>query len=344
MPALAVADALRADGAEVVFVGGERAERELVPAAGYELRTIAVEGISRSNPLKAARAVGKAGLGVVRARSILRELRPDAVMGGGGYVAGTVGAAAALRRLPLVLTEADSHLGISNRALAPFARRVCLAFPLDGRDGERYRVTGRPVPPPATDRAAARARFGLGEDDTVVLVFGGSLGARSINEAAVAAFADPGGQAGGSAAGGRFRVLHAAGRRDFDQLSAPGDHYDLRPYIDDFGEALLACDLVVARSGGSIFEVAAHGRPAILVPYPHAAADHQTANARWMERHGAALIVPDGELTAERLGQEAGALLADRARLAAMAEASAALARPDAAQEIAAELLRAAGR
>lgn len=336
MPALAVADALRADGAEVVFVGGERAERELVPAAGYELRTLAVEGISRSNPLKAARAVAKSAVGVVRAGSILRELRPDAVMGGGGYVAGTVGAAAALRRLPLVLTEADSHMGISNRALAPFARRVCLAFPIESHppsDGERYRVTGRPVPPPATDRAAARARFGLGEDDVVVLVFGGSLGARSINEAAVAAFADA-----------DFRVLHAAGRRDFDALGAPGEHYDLRPYIDDFGEALLASDLVVARSGGSVFEIAAHGRPALLIPYPHAAADHQTANARWMERHGAAAIVPDGELTAERLRREVGALLADRDRLAAMAAASADLARPDAAREIADELLAAAGR
>ncbi|WP_236262122.1 UDP-N-acetylglucosamine--N-acetylmuramyl-(pentapeptide) pyrophosphoryl-undecaprenol N-acetylglucosamine transferase [Conexibacter woesei] len=354
VPALAVADALRADGADVVFVGGERAERELVPAGGYELRTLAVEGISRTNPLKAARAVAKAGAGVVRAGSILRELRPDAVMGGGGYVAGTVGAAAALRRRPLVLTEADSHLGISNRALARFARRVCLAFPLEHRDGERYRVTGRPVPPPATDRAAARARFGLAEDDVVVLVFGGSLGARSINEAAVAAFADPAGPVpagpvgpvapeGGRPADGRFRVLHAAGRRDFDALSAPGTHYDLRPYIDGFGEALLVSDLVVARSGGSVFEIAAHGRPALLIPYPHAAADHQTANARWMERHGAAVIVPDGELTAERLRQEVGALLADRDRLAAMAAASADLARPHAAREIADELLSAAG-
>jgi UDP-N-acetylglucosamine--N-acetylmuramyl-(pentapeptide) pyrophosphoryl-undecaprenol N-acetylglucosamine transferase len=334
VPALAVADALRADGAEVTFVGGERAERELVPAAGYELRTISVEGISRSNPLKAARAVGKAVGGVFAARTILKELKPDAVMGGGGYVAGTVGAAAAQLRIPLVLTEADSHLGISNKLLASRARRVCLAFPLEDRTGERYRVTGRPVPPPATDLAAARERFGLKEGETVVLVFGGSLGARSINGAALEAFARP------SPPG--LRVIHAAGARDFDRLTAPGDHYDLRPYIDDFGQALLVADLVVARSGGSVFEVAAHGKPAILVPYPHAAADHQTANARWMERGGAAVVVSDGELTAERLGAEAGALLGDRDRLAAMAAASAALARPDAARAIADELVDAA--
>jgi UDP-N-acetylglucosamine--N-acetylmuramyl-(pentapeptide) pyrophosphoryl-undecaprenol N-acetylglucosamine transferase len=333
VPAVAVADALRAEGAHVVFVGGERAERTLVPQAGYELRTIAVEGLSRSNPLKAARAAAKAIAAVGAAARILGEVRPDAVMGGGGYVAGPVGLAAVLRRIPLVLTEADSHLGLSNRLLARFARRVCLAFPIEGRSGDRYAVTGRPVPPPATDVAAARARFGLADGERCVLVFGGSLGARSINEAAVAAFA-----------GAPYRVLHAAGARDYPALRerVPGDGYDLREYIDGFGEALLASDLCVARAGGSIFEVAAHGRPAILVPYPHATADHQTANARWMADGGAAVVIEDRELTPERLRAEVDGLLADPERLRAMGRASAALARPDAAQRIAAELLAAA--
>ncbi len=330
MPALAVAERLRAAGAEVVFVGGERAEVELVPAAGYELRTIRVEGLSRTNPLRAARAVLRAGAAVAVAGRILGELRPAAVLGGGGYVAGPVGLAALGRRIPLVLTEADSHLGIANRLLAPRARRVCLAFPIEGRSGARYRVTGRPVPPPVSDIAAARARFGLQECDHCVLVFGGSLGARSINEAAVEAFA-----------AAPFRVLHAAGTRDHAELArrVAAEHYDLRPYIDGFGEALAACDLCVARAGGSIFEIAAAGTPAILVPYPHASADHQTANARWMQAAGAAIVVPDGELTAARLGAEVGALFGDPARLGAMARASAALARPDAAQAVADEVL-----
>jgi UDP-N-acetylglucosamine--N-acetylmuramyl-(pentapeptide) pyrophosphoryl-undecaprenol N-acetylglucosamine transferase len=341
VPALAVADALRAEaGARVVFVGGERAERTLVPEAGYELRSIAVEGLSRTNPLKAARGAVRAAAALRTARAILRDVRPDAVMGGGGYVAGPVGAAAAASRIPLVLTEADSHLGLTNRLLARFARRVCLAFPLAGREGERYRVTGRPVPHTSattSDREAARARFGLAMTDTCVLVFGGSLGARSINEAAVDGLRDA-----------PFRVLHACGTRDYEALrerlgSPPPAGYVLRDYVTPFGDALVAADLTVARAGGSIFEVAAHGLPAILVPYPHAAADHQTANARWMVDAGAAVVVPDGELTPERLADEVAALLGDPARLAAMAAASRGLARPDAARDIAREVLAAAG-
>jgi UDP-N-acetylglucosamine--N-acetylmuramyl-(pentapeptide) pyrophosphoryl-undecaprenol N-acetylglucosamine transferase len=334
VPALAVADALRADGAEVVFVGGERAERTLVPEAGYELRPIAVEGLSRTNPLKAARAAARAAGALGSARRILRDVRPDVVMGGGGYVAGPVGAAAVAARVPLVLTEADSHLGLTNRVLARFARRVCLAFPTEGRSGERYVVTGRPVPAPWTDREGARAAFGVAADGRCVLIFGGSLGARSINEAAIAAWPrDPG-----------FRIVHAAGHRDYESLRdrVPGPWYDLRPYIQPFGEALAASDLAVARAGGSIFEVAAHGRPAILVPYPHAAADHQTTNAAWMERAGAAVVVADAALTPERLRDEVAALLGDGERLAAMGRASAEIARPDAARAIADEVLAAA--
>jgi UDP-N-acetylglucosamine--N-acetylmuramyl-(pentapeptide) pyrophosphoryl-undecaprenol N-acetylglucosamine transferase len=335
VPALAIADALRAEGADVVFVGGERAEARLVPRAGYELRPITVEGLSRTNPLKAARAALRAVGAVAAARRILRRERPDVVMGGGGYVSGPVGLAAVARRVPLVLTEADSHLGLANRLLAPFAARVCLAFPIEGRDGERYRLTGRPVPPPVVDRAAARERFGIGADELCVLVFGGSLGARSINDAAVEAFADA-----------PFRVLHAAGTRDYAQLRdrVSDPRYDLREYIDDFGDALAACDLCVARAGGSIFEIAAHGRPAILVPYPYASGDHQTRNARWMEEAGAAIVIPDAGLTPARLRQEVTALLDDPPRLAAMADSSRRLARPEAAQVIAAEILAAADR
>jgi UDP-N-acetylglucosamine--N-acetylmuramyl-(pentapeptide) pyrophosphoryl-undecaprenol N-acetylglucosamine transferase len=336
VPALAVAQALRADGAEVAFIGGARAEAQLVPAAGFALHAIDVQGLSRTNPLQAVRALGMATRAIVRSRSLLAQLEPDAVMGGGGYVAGPVGVAALARRVPLVLTEADSHLGLTNRALAPLARRVCLSFAIAGREGPRYRLTGRPIPPPAGDRARARERFALGGDEACVLVFGGSLGARTINLAAVE---------GLDAVG--YRVLHVCGRRDYPELAARAlpDGYDLREYLDleEFADALTAVDLTVARSGGSVFEIAAAGLPAILVPYPHASADHQTTNARWMASAGAALVVPDEQVSAPRLKDEVAALLADRERLRAMAAAARAIARPDAALDVAQELLEAAG-
>ena len=335
VPALAVADALRADGVEVVFAGGQRAEQQLVPAAGYDLKELKVEGLSRSNPLRAARAVLRAAAALGAARRIIRELEPDVILGGGGYVAGPVGLAGLVAGVPLVLTEADSHLGLTNRLLARRAKKVCLAFPIVGRDAPHYVVTGRAVPPPQSDRDAARARFGLEPGEMCVLVFGGSLGARSINDAAIEGYA--------TATEG-LRVLHASGERDFASLQSrvPGPHYDLRPYIDDFGDALAASDLCVARAGGSVFEIAAHGRPAILVPYPHASADHQTGNARWMSDAGAAIVIADSDLNAERLRRETLDLLADPGRLAAMADASRSLARPDAARGIAAEVLAAA--
>ena len=304
-----------------------------MPAAGYELDPLNIEGISRSNPLKAARAVAKATAALFAAGRLLRRHRADAVLGGGGYAAGPVGLAAVLRGTPLVLTEADSHLGLTNRLLAGRARRVCLAFPIEGRTGEHYLVTGRPVPPTITDRAGARAQFGLEEGETAVLVFGGSLGARSINEAAVRAFA-----------GAPYRILHVAGRRDFATLTAPGPHYVLRDYVVPFGLALAAADLSVARAGGSVFELAQYGLPSLLIPYPHASGNHQEANARWMERAGAATVLPDAELSPERLRAEVDALVSDTDRRAAMAAASARLARPDAARAIAREVLAAAGR
>jgi UDP-N-acetylglucosamine--N-acetylmuramyl-(pentapeptide) pyrophosphoryl-undecaprenol N-acetylglucosamine transferase len=258
-------------------------------------------------------------------------------MGGGGYVAGPVGAAALSRRIPLVLTEADSHLGLSNRVLARGARAVCLAFPIDDRDPPRYRVTGRPVPAVQTDRVTARQAFGIGTSEPCLIVFGGSQGARSLNVASLEAFASQ----------SQLHVLHVCGRRDYPELAAMArsSSYQLLEYLDveRFGEALAAADLALARAGGSIFELAAHGLPALLVPYPHAAGAHQSANARWAAAAGAAIVIEDAALTPALLREQVDALIDDRERLAAMAAAARALARPHAADEIAAELLAAAG-
>jgi UDP-N-acetylglucosamine--N-acetylmuramyl-(pentapeptide) pyrophosphoryl-undecaprenol N-acetylglucosamine transferase len=337
VPALAVADALRGQGADVEFVGGERAEAELVPAAGYPFHRVKVSGIPRRNPLGALWAVLLALRAAGRARRLLRATGADVVLGGGGYVAGPVGLAARTLRLPLALTEADSHLGVTNRLLAPLARKVFLSFPIEGRDGRKYTLTGRPVPPGtgAPDQASARTRFGLPPEVPCVLVFGGSLGARTLNDAALEAF--------GPAA--PCSILHACGQRDHEELRRRLDalgspaHYRLLPYIEPFSDALAAADLAVARAGGSVLELAAAGLPAVLVPYPHATADHQTANARYMERAGAAVVVPDAELDGPRLARETGSLLAAPQRLAAMAKAARGVARPDAAERIAATVL-----
>jgi UDP-N-acetylglucosamine--N-acetylmuramyl-(pentapeptide) pyrophosphoryl-undecaprenol N-acetylglucosamine transferase len=344
VPALAVADALR-DSAEVAFLGTrERLEADLVPTAGYEIDFLRVRGLDRGNPVRAAGAMWLAARAVPAARRALRRRQADVVLGGGGYVAGPAGLAALSLRLPLVLTEADRHLGLANRMLARRARRVCLAFPIPGREGDPFLVTGRPVPAAVlrADRAAARSRFEVAFDDRCLLVFGGSQGARTINLAALDAFLDAGGGPERD-----YHVLHIAGHRDYPEarrrLDAAGEvpRYTLLEYEPGLGDALAACDLVLARAGGSIFEIAAARRPAILVPYPHGAGRHQHANAEWMADAGAAIVVDDAELDGPRVRELAGALLGDRARVDRMAKASAALARPDAAQRVAEQVLAA---
>jgi UDP-N-acetylglucosamine--N-acetylmuramyl-(pentapeptide) pyrophosphoryl-undecaprenol N-acetylglucosamine transferase len=347
VPALAVAEALRDREIEVVFIGGDRAEAELVPAAGFAFDQLRLAGLDRRNPLKAARALWLSLRGVSAARRLLRRERIDAVMSGGGYVAGPVGLAAATLRLPLVVTEADAHLGVANRMLAPLARRVCLAFAIDGRAAPKFVVTGRPIARrrAGIDRAAARRHFGLPEDGLCLLVFGGSLGARSLNRATLAAFAD------GVPEG--LCVLHISGRSDF---AAAGEIRDAHPalsdaaaharfrlfdYTGDFDVALAAADLAVCRAGGSIFELAAAGLPAILVPYPFATADHQAKNADWLVSGGAAVMLRDDELSGERLRPLVDELLGDHERLVAMRSAALTLAMPDAAERIADQLVEA---
>jgi UDP-N-acetylglucosamine--N-acetylmuramyl-(pentapeptide) pyrophosphoryl-undecaprenol N-acetylglucosamine transferase len=350
VPAIAVADALRAEGAEVSFLGTrERAEADLVPAAGYEIDYLRVSGLDRRNPLKAARAAWRAGRAVGAARRVLERRRAEVVLGGGGYVAGPVGLAAVRMGLPLVLTEADSHLGLANRLLARRARRICLSFPIPGRDGDPYVVTGRPVPRAVleADPTVARRRFGIPGPADCVTVVGGSLGALSINIAAFDAFTRL--ERGVHDHVGQPWIVHVAGRRDYPELRRRWDEegrperYTLIQYEPDLGEVLAAADLVVARAGGSVMEIAAAGRPAILIPYPHATADHQTTNARWMADGGAAVVIPDSELTPERLSGEIATLLADEDRLREMSIAARRLAKPNAAERIAREVIGAVG-
>jgi UDP-N-acetylglucosamine--N-acetylmuramyl-(pentapeptide) pyrophosphoryl-undecaprenol N-acetylglucosamine transferase len=320
-----VAEALRERGAAVTFAGSPgRFEAKLVPEAGFQFDAFEVSGLPRRPGLAQVR-------GAVRAcRAILRRRGPDVVLGGGGYVAGPMVLAAAGRRIPTALMEADAHLGLANRLAAPFARRVFLAFPIEGRSGGRYRVTGRPIPSASrvkVTKEEARRQFFL-EDGPVLLVFGGSQGARSLNELAVESFGSAGPQ-----------VLHLSGERDFESLAGRVSRSDYRllPFVPEFGAALAAADLVLARAGGSVWELAAAGLPAVLVPYPFATADHQTTNARYFEQAGGAALVPETEL--ERVPELIRSLLADPERLKRMSESMQRVARPHAAEEIAEELI-----
>ena len=316
----------------MTFAGSrDRVESRLVPEAGYELDTFAISGFPRKVGVDLVRALARAVRAPFACSRILARRRPDVVLGAGGYVAGPMVLAARLRRIPAALTEADAHLGLANRLAAPFARRVFLAYAIEGQDEAKYRVTGRPIPSAhlGATREEGRARFGLPADRPVLAVFGGLAGAEALNELAVSSW----GEAGPA-------VLHVSGERDYERLRprVARDDYVLVPSTDRFGEALAAADLALSRAGGTVWELAAAGTPAILVPYPYATGDHQALNARHFERGGGAVVVDQRDM--ERVPALVAELLEDRERLERMRAAMLRLARPHAAEEIADELVR----
>jgi len=320
----------------VTFAGSpDRVEARLVPEQGYAFDEFAVAGFPRRPGPAQLRALALAAAAPVACLRILERRKPDVVLGGGGYVAGPMVLAARLRGIPAALTEADAHLGLANRLAAPFAERVFLALPVHGRNGAKYVAVGRPVPArsQAVERAEARERLGLPPDGRVVLVFGGSLGARLLNEIALDAWA-----ASGPA------VLHLCGARDYPLLQglATRPDYVLLPFIDEIGLAYGAADVAVARAGGSVWELAAAGLPAVLVPGEFATGGHQRKNAEWFAQAGGAVVVPESEV--RRVPDLVGSLLDDQAKLAAMAVAMRAAAKPDAAERIADELVELARR
>ena len=315
----------------MTFAGSpDRVEARLVPEAGYELDTFEISGFPRRPSVELVRSLIRAGRAPRACAAILKRRRPHVVLGGGGYVAGPMVYAAWRRKVPAALTEADAHLGLANRLAAPFARRVFLAYEIPGRDGAKYRVTGRPVPGEhrGVSQEEGRRRFGLPEAGPVLAFFGALAGARSLNDFAVETYGDAG-----------PAVLHVSGERDYERLRAQvhRDDYVLVTSTNEFGAALAAPDLAVSRAGGTVWELAASGTPSVLVPYPHATSDHQMLNARHFERGGGAVVVPEREL--ERVAAVVAELLADPSRLASMRVAMLAMARPEAANEIAEELI-----
>jgi UDP-N-acetylglucosamine--N-acetylmuramyl-(pentapeptide) pyrophosphoryl-undecaprenol N-acetylglucosamine transferase len=314
----------------VTFAGSpDRVEARLVPEAGFELDAFPIESLPRRPGIAQLRALLLAGRAPVACGRIIEHRRPHVVLGAGGYVGGPMIVAARRKRVPSALTEADAHLGLANRLAAPFATRVFLAYELPGRRPPKYRVTGRPVPSRSRpwEREEARRRYGLDPDMPVLGVLGGLAGAASLNELALEAF----GAAGPP-------VLHVAGERDFETLAGRvrRDDYRMIASEREFGAVLGAVDLVLSRAGGTVWELAAAGVPAVLVPYPFATGDHQRKNADYFVRGGGAVVVPQTELGT--VPELARSLVNDERRLAGMREAMLRLARPHAADEIAEEL------
>jgi UDP-N-acetylglucosamine--N-acetylmuramyl-(pentapeptide) pyrophosphoryl-undecaprenol N-acetylglucosamine transferase len=314
----------------VTFAGSpDRVEARLVPEAGYELDTFRITGFPRRPSAALARSLMLAGAAPRACRRTPRARRPDVVLGGGGFVAGPMVFAASTLRIPTALTEADAHFGLANRLAAPFARRIFLAYPIATRYAAKARVVGRPIPAASrpVPQEEAREIFEL-PDGPVLGIFGALAGARALNELAVETWGERG-----------PAILHQTGKRDYDLVKRRVRRPDYRVIdeTDRFAAALCACDLVLARSGSTVWEIAAAGRPAILVPYPFATGDHQALNAQHFVRAGGAIMVR--ELDLDDVPELVRSLLGDPARLERMGAAMLAAARPNAAEAIADELI-----
>ncbi len=345
-PAIAIARALVARGqrqSAIEMVGSERGiEARLVPEAGFELTLLPGRGIQRKLSWQNVKSVASLLVAFRRAWRLVGERRPQVVVSVGGYASVPCALAAVVRRVPIVVAEQNAAPGAANRLVGRWAKACAVSFP--DTPLPRAVVTGNPVRPEvlAIDRARdtqpARTKLGVEPGRRVVLIFGGSLGALRINRAAIEAAQRWAGR-------GDLHVRHVVGSRDWAELTAAGPpvppgaplRYVAIEYDDDMPTSLAAADVVVCRSGASTsFELLAAGLPSILVPSPFVTADHQTANARHLERAGAAVVVPDAELDGARLAAEVDALLADRHRLEAMSRAATAASAPRAADEIAA--------
>ena len=339
MPALAVAHELRAQGHNVRWLGTAKGlEARTVPAAGIELFTLPVAGLRGTGALRYLSAPVGLLRALVQAVGLLRRLRPDAVLGLGGYASGPGGVAAFLLRRPLLIHEQNARPGLTNRLLARLAQRVLAGFPGVRLAGRAAEFTGNPVRgelldlPPPGERLSTAPRL---------LVLGGSQGAQAINSVVPQAL-ELLKQSGVPLP----QVRHQAGRQHAEGVAsdyaARGVPATVDGFIDDMAAAYGAADLAICRAGAlTVAELCAVGLGALLIPFPHAADDHQTANARYLAGAGAGVLLPQADLTPLRLAELLGSLLADPVRRLAMAEAARRLARPDAARRVAAACLEA---
>lgn len=344
-PALAIARGLeeKYPGCKILYVGTSHGmEADIVPQAGFSFRGIDGAGLERRISLRNLVVIWKAWQGLCQAGGIIRTWRPDAVIGTGGYVCGPVILAAARRRIPTIIHEQNALPGITNKILARFAGRIAVTFAASVDyfpQREKVKLTGLPVRPEilTVDRTASLKNLGFEHSPFLLLSFGGSRGARTINKAMVEVLqrfaGDP-----------RLSILHATGTSGHQEFmadcAAAGldltrvKNIKVMPYIYNMQDAL-AADLVICRAGAAtLAELTICGIPAILVPYPYAAENHQEYNARALEKEGAALVILDAQLNGPFLCEKIEELLTDREKMTAMSAASKKLGRRGALSDI----------
>jgi UDP-N-acetylglucosamine--N-acetylmuramyl-(pentapeptide) pyrophosphoryl-undecaprenol N-acetylglucosamine transferase len=331
-PALALARLLRAASHEVVWLGTQRGlEARVVPAENIAIEWLSMSGLRGKGVATLLLAPFKLLLSVWQALGVMRRRRPALVVGFGGFVTGPGGVAAWLTRRPLLIHEQNAIAGYSNRVLARLARRVLEAFPRSFPARVATTVVGNPVRAEILAQPTPAARFAPREGAIRLLVVGGSLGAARLNTVVPFAIEQSGLQ---------LHVRHQAGERGIDSARAAyeeaGVQAEVTPFIDDMARAYADADLVICRAGAlTISELAAVGAAAVLVPFPAAVDDHQTANAQFLVREGAAVLIADRELTPARLATELKVLCQGRGKLLAMAERARLVAKPRAAEELA---------
>jgi UDP-N-acetylglucosamine--N-acetylmuramyl-(pentapeptide) pyrophosphoryl-undecaprenol N-acetylglucosamine transferase len=333
-PGIAVAEEVRARGGEVLFVGTTRGiEARVVPAAGYPLELLEVSGIKRMGLVRTLQGLGRVPLALVRSLGIVRKFRPDAVLGVGGYASGPMVLAAALAGYPTAIQEQNSVPGFTNRTLGRFVRAVLVAF----EDARRFfpagkvALVGNPVRRTFVESAQGRPDAAAG----TLLVVGGSQGARAVNELVIEAAQLL------AARGALPPLVHQTGAKDADRCSERyrelglGERVAVRPFIEDMAGTLAEAALVVGRAGAlTLAELAIVGRPAVLIPLPTAADDHQSKNAAAFATAGAAVVVEQGQATGAALAELLAELWKDGARRQTMTAAMRSLGHPRAAAEV----------
>lgn len=346
-PAITIARAIAklAPGSEFLFVGTKQGlEADIIPKEGFRLTTIDVRGLERRLSWNNVRTIFQTVGSLWQARQIVKSFCPDIVIGTGGYVCGPVLLAASLMRIPTIIQEQNVIPGITNRILARFVNKIAVGYEEAAKHFSRPDktvFTGNPIRPEvmSATRSEGLTAFGFENNKITVLVAGGSRGARSINTAMLDVYRRFSGD-------NKIQILHVTGQSDYNSIVGKikqagieipkSGNIIIKPYLYNMPLALAVADLVVFRAGAiGLAEVTARGVPAILIPYPYAAENHQEYNARVLEKNGAAIVIRDSELTGEKLVNTIADLVACPEKLRAMGQASRRLGRPQAADDIA---------